>query len=181
MANLETCQIASGNLGHTNKDWTWLSRCQSSRIKFPPNLAKSTQRSKVTQFIANKKSRQEFEPPISTLYDKEVVEPLHLKNNGVQHLQSMLLDLAISSSNIPDKISSLSDLPPSSALFRYLKALESDVKAGQLEKQIGKCILEDRPKDKDFSYRLTGKDSKLVLHGFMFLVDAIKGIQITPN
>lgn len=96
-------------------------------------------------------------------------------------MQSVLLDLAISSSNIPGKISSLSDLPPSSALFRYLKALESDVKAGRLEKQIGKWILEDRPKDKDFSNRLTGKDSKLVLHGFMFLVDAIKGIQITPN
>lgn len=32
----------------------------------------------------------------------------------------------------------------------------------------------NRPKDKDFSYRLTRKDSKLVLHGFLFLVDAIK-------
>jgi len=30
--------------------------------KISPNLAKSTQRSKVTQFIANKNSRQEFEP-----------------------------------------------------------------------------------------------------------------------
>jgi len=86
----------------------------------------------------------------------------------------MLLDLAISLSNIPDKISSLSDLPPSSAIFRYVKSLESDVKAGHLKKQIGKWILEDRPKDNDFSYRLTGKDSKL-LHGFLFLVDAIKG------
>lgn len=62
-----------------------------------------------------------------------------------------------------------------------MKALESDVKAGRLKKQMGKCILEDRPKDKDFSYRLTGKDSKLVLHGFMFLVDAIKGDSENPE
>ena len=169
------------------KPWPYQQRLnmakQVSRFKdkIPPNLAKSTQRSKVTQFIANKKSRQEFEPLIGNLCDKEVVEPLHLKNNGVQHLHSKLLDLAISFSNIPDKISSLLDLPPSSAISRYLKALESDVKAGRLKKQIGKWILEDRPKDKDFSYRLTGKDSKLVLHGFMFLVDAIKGDSENPK
>ena len=93
----------------------------------------------------------------------------------------MLLDLAISSSNLPDKISSLSDLPPSSAISRYLKALESDVKAGCLKKQLEKWILEDRSKDKDFSYRLTGKDSRLVLHGLMFLVDAIKGDSENPT
>ena len=163
------------------KPWPYQQRLnmakQVSRFKekIPPNIAKSTQRSKVTQFIANKKSRQEFEPLIGNLCDKEVVEPLHLKDNGVQHLHSKLLDLAISFSNIPDKISSLLDLPPPSAISRYLKALESDVKAGRLKKQLGKWILEDRPKDKNFSYRLTGKHSKLVLHGFMFLVDAIKG------
>ena len=93
----------------------------------------------------------------------------------------MLLDLTISLSNMLDKISSLSDLPPSSAISRYLKALESDVKAGRLKKQLGKWILEDRSKDKDFSYRLNGKDSRLVLHGFMFLVNAIKGDSENPT
>ena len=36
-------------------------------------------------------------------------------------------------------------------------------------------MLEDRGKDKDFTYRLTGKDSRLILHGFMYLVKAIHG------
>ena len=85
--------------------------CQSPlttrfKEKIPSNLANSTQRSRVTQFIANKKSRQEFDPLIGTLCDKEVVEPLHLKNNGVQHLHSMLLEKAIRVSNIPEKINS---------------------------------------------------------------------------
>ena len=42
-------------------------------------------------------------------------------------------------------------------------------------------MLEDRSKDKGFSYRLTGKDSKLVLHGFMYLVNAIKGDSEDPK
>ena len=82
-----------------------------------------------------------------------------MKNNGVQHLHSMLLDLAISSSKLPDKIRSLSDLPTTSTISRYLKVLEYDVKAGHLKKQLGKWMLEDRSKDKGFSSRLTGKDS----------------------
>jgi len=49
-----------------------------------------------------------------------------------------------------------------------LKVLEQDVKAGRMKKQQGKWLLEDRTKDKDFSYRLTGKDSRLILHGFMY-------------
>lgn len=30
-------------------------------------------------------------------------------------------------------------------------------------------------KDKDFTYRLTGKDARLILHGFMYLINAILG------
>ena len=187
----EECMSLKGKFGTTPdckwKPWPYKQRLNIGKqvLKFkdnrPPNLAKSTQRTRITRSIANKNSRQEFDPLIGNLCDKEVVEPLHLKNNTVQHLHSMLLDLAISSSNLPDKISSLSDLPPSSAISRYLKALESDVKAGCLKKQLEKWILEDRSKDKDFSYRLTGKDSRLVLHGLMFLVDAIKGDSENPT
>ena len=36
-------------------------------------------------------------------------------------------------------------------------------------------MLEDGGKDKDFTYRLTGKDSRLILHGFIYLVKAIHG------
>ena len=66
-------------------------------------------------------------------------------------------------------------------MSRYMKALECDVKAGRLKKQLAKWMLEDRSKDKDFSYRLTGKDSKLILHGFMYLVNAIKGDSDDPQ
>ena len=149
--------------------------------KIPNHLAAKTKRSKVTQFIAGKKSRQEFKPFIGKLCDKEVVEPLHLKNNGVQYLHTMLLDLAISKSNLPKSLNSLSELPPNCALSRYLKAMENDVKAGRMKKQLGKWLLEDRGKDKNFTYRLTGKDSRLILHGFMYLVKAIQGDSTDPK
>ena len=145
------------------------------KTKIPAHLAEKTKRSRITQFIAGKKSIQEFQPYIGKLCDKEVVEPLHLKNNGVQYLHTMLLDIAISISNLPNKLNSLSELPPNCAITRYLKAMENDVKAGRMKKQLGKWLLEDRGKDKDFTYRLTGKDSRLILHGFMYLVKAIQG------
>ena len=42
-------------------------------------------------------------------------------------------------------------------MSRYLKAMEQDVKAGRMKKQLGKWLLEDRAKEKDITYRLTGK------------------------
>ena len=45
-------------------------------------LSDSTKRSKVTYFIAQKKSREEFEPPLGHIIDKTRVEPLHLNNNA---------------------------------------------------------------------------------------------------
>ena len=123
---------------------TIASQVEKFKEKMPSHLAASTKRNKITQFIASKKSRQEFQPLIGQLSDKEIIEPLHLKNNGVQHLHSMLLNLAISCSNLPQKIRSLSELCPDCAMARYLKALECDVKAGLVKKQLGKWMVEER-------------------------------------
>ena len=60
-------------------------------------------------------------------------------------------------------------------------ALEVYVKATRLKKQLLKWLLEDRKHDKPFTYRFTGKDSRLILHGFMHLVSAIKAKILTLN
>ena len=189
--NQDDCASLTGKFGESLdckwKPWQYNQRVSIARQvddfkkKLPHNLAASTKRTKITQFIAGKKSRQEFKPLIGKLCDKQVVEPLHLKNNGVQHLHSMLLNLAIASSALPPKLSSLNDLSPNCAMSRYLKAMEQDVKAGRMTKQLGKWLIEDRAKDKDFTYRLTGKDSRLILHGFMYLVEAIRGDSNEPK
>ncbi|CAH3185961.1 unnamed protein product, partial [Porites lobata] len=187
----DDCNALNGKYGESHdckwKPWQYAERIKVAKQvedfkkKIPSHLAVSTKRSKVTPFIAVKKSRQEFKPLIGKLCDKEVVEPLHLKNNGVQHFHAMLLDLAISVSNLPPKLNSLDDLPSNSAMSRYLKAMEQDVKAGRMKKQLGRWLLEDRAKDKDFTCRLTGKDSRLILHGFMYLVKAIQGDSNDPK
>ena len=68
---------------------------------------------------------------------------------------------------------------PTSNIKRYLVALEVDVKATRLKKQLIKWLLADHDNhddhDKNFTYRFTGKDSRLILHGFMHLVTAIRG------
>lgn len=48
-------------------------------------FAKKTKRSKVTEFIASKKRRQELPPLIGEFINNAHVEPLHLKNNAWQY------------------------------------------------------------------------------------------------
>ena len=187
----EDCVTVNGKFGLTNdckwKPWPYKERLsiakqvEGFKVKLPSNCAASIKRMEVIQLIAGKNSRQEFQPLIGKLCDKEVVEPLHLKKNGVQHLHTMLLNLAMSSSNLPQNISSLSELSPAWAMSRYIKALECDAKPGRLTKQLGKWMLEDRSKDKDVSHSLTRLDSRLILRGFIYLVNAIKGDSDDPK
>ena len=54
-------------------------------------VAKITKRSKVTEFIASEKSRQEFPPLIGEFINNAHVEPLHLKNNAWQYFFKTIL------------------------------------------------------------------------------------------
>ena len=164
------------------KPWRYTERVSNAKkvASFKAKLAKNskcaaaTNRSKVTQYIASIKCRQEFEPPIGVLCEKEIIEPLHLKNNAVQKLHSQMLLLALADSGLSNKITSVADMPNCSAK-RYLHALEHEVKATRLKKQLVKWLVDERVKNKPFSYRFTGKDSQLVLGGFMYLISAIRG------
>ena len=59
--------------------------------------------------------------------------------------------------------------------------MEHEVKALRLKKQLVRWLIEDKSKDKEFSYRFTGQDSKLILRGFMHLVHAIRGDSTEPT
>ena len=54
-------------------------------------MAASTRRAKVTSFIAQKHSRQEFEPVVGKLIDRAHVDPLHLKNNACARAHQQLI------------------------------------------------------------------------------------------
>ena len=55
------------------------------------DLDDKTNRSKITGFIAKRKSRQEYLPPLGRLIEKATSEPLHLMNNTWQHMFEAVL------------------------------------------------------------------------------------------
>lgn len=171
--------IVSGSLGSMQKESMLQNRLNISRKKLPSHLAVSTKRVIQSNSIYCCKK---FQTRIQTVnwYLSYVTRKLlnHFTLRIIVSnifMQIMLLDLAISVSNLPTKLDSSYDLPSNSAMSRYLKVMEQDVKAGIMKKQLGKWLLEDRAKDKDFSYRLTGKDSRIILHGFMYSHESNSG------
>jgi hypothetical protein len=116
------------------KPWAYKDRISDAKKfknKLPKKLPDQTKRSKVTQYISSLGSRQEFEPLIGMLCEKEIVEPLHLKNNAVQKLHNQILLLALADSNLSKKITFMTDMPNCS-MKKYLEALEHEVKATRL-------------------------------------------------
>ena len=78
-------------------------------------------------------------PAIGVLCEKEIIEPLHLKNNAVQKLYSQMLLLALADNSLSNKITSVADITECS-VKRYLHALENEVKAKRLKKQLVKLL-----------------------------------------
>ena len=76
------------------------------------NLAKKTKRNKVTTFIAEQRSRQEFSPRIGKLIDKAHVEPLHLKNNACALMFRNILEFGIAKSKLAPSVNMFSSVNP---------------------------------------------------------------------
>ena len=136
------------------------------------NLSDTTKRHKVTSFIAEKKSRQEFEPLLGNIVDRAHVDPLHLKNNACAHAHRYLLNEVISHSNLTETI--FSKIPASSPFARYVNAMKTKCKLSPLANRIVRWFNETGANGKAFDYRFTGKDSRLFLQNFMYLIDAVK-------
>ena len=138
------------------------------------HLAASTKRSKITTFIAKQKSRQEFVPLIGEVVDRAHVEPLHLKNNACALLHRYLLYEAVANSKLSDSTSFL-QVPPSCPFGVYVETMQTKCQLSRLAKRVIKWFNENKGNSsKEFDYRFTGKDSRLFLHNFMFLIDVIE-------
>ena len=147
--------------------------------KFKKSLEKKhltdvTKRSKVTSYIASQKSRQEFVPLLGNIIDRAHVEPLHLKNIACALAHRHLLHLAIKISHLPNSISSFADIPSACMFAKYVETLRSKCSLTRLAKKVIKWFIETHGNRRDFDYKFTGKDSRLFLHNFMFLVDIIE-------
>lgn len=163
----------------TWQPWNYNDRLAvAARVKAKQNeldatrLAPSTKRSKLTQFIKDQKSRQESEPIIAHLVDYAFAEPLHNSNNAWQYINSLLLEEAVSRSNISVAGCDVSALPDKTPLKKFVLSVKNDVGATRLYKKIIKWLKEGRKKK--FEYRFTGKETKCFCHKFMFLIDSLK-------
>jgi hypothetical protein len=130
---------------------------QSKKKISKQKLSNATKRSKVTSFIAEKKSRQEFEPLLGRIIDRAHVDPLHLKNNACAHAHRYLLNEVISHSNLSQKL--FSEVPSNSPFARYINAMKTKCHLSRLANKIIRWFNDTGANGKTFDYRFTGKDS----------------------
>ena len=129
---------------------------------------------KVTQFIASQKSRQEFEPILGTFVDKVLAEPLHLANNNWQFLFIELFTFVLhSKTKIPTSAVYVSDLPDNCPFRKFLLCLKKEVKANRLYNSILRWFREGRKSGAPFKIRFTGEETRLMCSGFCKLVKCI--------
>ena len=137
-------------------------------------IAESTKRSKLTSFIAQQKHRQEFEPLIGPLIDRAHIDTLHCKNNACQQIFKQLLTEAVGKSKLPENISKFSSVPSSCTFAKFVGCLKAKARMGRLAKNIVRWFNESKASGKSFEYRFTGQDSRLLMHHFMFIIEALE-------
>ena len=111
-------------------------------------------------------------PLVGKLIDEAHVEPLHLKDNACALANRYLLNEIISFSHL-ENITSFSHVPSNSPFGTYVEALRCKCNLTRLAKQIVKWFNETKTGGKEFDYRFTGKDSRLFLRNFLFLVSSV--------
>lgn len=182
--SLDTYNTLNGTFGK-NKSDTWQPWKYSKRVEVAKavvsmkakiekqKVTPATKRSKLTAFIAQKCSRQEFVQPVGELIDRAHVEPLHLKSNACAYAHRQLLHEVIALSNLSNSVS-FSQIPSNCPFSKYIKTMRAQCHLSRLAKQIVRWFDETRHGGKDFDYRLTGKDSRLFLQNFMLLISCLE-------
>lgn len=118
------------NGNETWKPWKYENRVDIANQvdKFKKSLAKqkiseSTRRTKITNFIAQRHSRQVFKPAVGKLIDRAHVDPLHLKNNACALVHRQLLNEVIAMSKLSNDIKFFLQVSPNSHFHRYVTAM----------------------------------------------------------
>lgn len=137
-----------------------------AKQNFPPKQV----RSKVTDFIAKQKRRQEFVPLLGELTHKAHVEPLHLKNNAWQYFFKGILKESVRKSRLPNTCKKFTDVPADCAFSWVITAFQMEVKCKSIARKAKEWFDDTQGLGVDLTYRFTGKDSKRFCHNFMLLI-----------
>ena len=170
------------NVGGTWQPWDYKGRLEMVKKvdKFKKTLKDphGKQRGKVTSFIASNKSRQEFCPPLGKYVDCFKAEPLHCTNNAWQHWFTIALAIAMqfTHESVLKSAKSLSDLPSSSALSKFMACVKTAAKCGRLFKNFSRWFAQKRKSGINYSFRFTGLESKKFSWNFCFLIETLLSI-----
>ena len=177
----------NGTLGE-DEDCTWRPWKYEKRMenvqkvenfkKTITHLAKSTQRTKILNYMKSIGSRQESTPIIGKLVDKVFADGLYNGNNAWQHFHLVLLNEAKHRSTPLPNCNKLSDLPIDCVLKKFILAIKHKVGAGRLYKKVCKWF-RGGMKGK-FEFRFTGKETRKLCYNFMYLVDSLTKPNETP-
>lgn len=153
---------------------TWkYSKRLSDAVKVSSHKEKNplSARTKVTKYIAELKSRQEYEPPIGKVIEKALIDPLHVKNNAWEKVNRLIVTEVVNSSKAT-KTKKLSELAVNDPVSMYFLALKNTVKAGKVVKKFQHWFDFDREKS-DFTCRFTGEDSTKLANQYLPLIQSL--------
>lgn len=133
----------------------------------PINAAQEqTLRTKVCNYIASLKSRQEFEPVLGPIIQNAKCDSLHMGNNCWGHWHKLLFTHVLTKAEIPTSTKSVFQLPEDNTLRKHLKALRFKLKSKMMYNKILRWFKEKR-KSSPFDFRFTGEETKTFCDGFM--------------
>ena len=145
-------------------------KCKAEKEK----VTARTKRNRVTTLIQEKKSRQEFEPLIGHFIDTVHIEPLHIKNNACQQVFRSILYESIAKSGLAKTVTQFDHVPQAAPLYKLVTCLQKKARLSRLAKKVIRWFNDTKGSGKDFQYRFTRQDSRMFLHNFMFVIDALK-------
>ena len=112
-------------------------------------------RTKVCNYIASLKSRQEFEPILGRIIQNAKCDNLHVGNNCWGHWHKLLFTHVLAKAKVPTSTKSVFQLPEDSSLRKHLKALRFKLKCKKMYNKILRWFKENR-KSSPFEFRFTG-------------------------
>ena len=98
-------------------------------------LTANTKRAKITSFIAEKQSRQEFSPRVGKAINKAHIEPLHLKNNACAYMFKLVLLFSIEKSKVSNTVTEFSKMGNQSPFARLIHNLKTQSNLSCLAKK----------------------------------------------
>ena len=101
-------------------------------------ITENTKRVKITSFIAEKQSRQEFSPRVGKAINKAHVEPLHLKSNACAYMFKLVSLFSIEKSKLSNPVTEFCKVGNQSPFAQLIHNLKTQSNLSRLEKKIMK-------------------------------------------